>query len=144
MGQCQIPVDQGSHAVLGPRARKLSWKETAEAFHTSWDRVRDSVEYVVTWGLDHRILESLRAIGVDGARNLREGVVRILALLDGGHLELPFGWGWGLARGGREERGRVSLTDRRQVSSRASVAVKGHRLQRWPFLFLQEKSTNVS
>jgi transposase len=25
-------------------ARKLSWKETAEAFHTSWDRVCDAVE----------------------------------------------------------------------------------------------------
>jgi hypothetical protein len=30
-------------------ASKLSWKETAESFHTSWDRVRDAVEYVVTW-----------------------------------------------------------------------------------------------
>jgi len=28
-------------------ARKLSWKETAEAFHTSWDQVCDTVEYVV-------------------------------------------------------------------------------------------------
>jgi transposase len=46
-------------------ARKLSWKETAEAFHTSWDRVRDAVEYVVTWGLNHRVLDSIRAIGVD-------------------------------------------------------------------------------
>jgi hypothetical protein len=25
-------------------ARKLSWKETAEAFHTSWDQVCDAVE----------------------------------------------------------------------------------------------------
>jgi hypothetical protein len=33
-------------------ARKLSWKETAEAFHTSWDQVRDAVEYVVAWGLE--------------------------------------------------------------------------------------------
>jgi transposase len=46
-------------------ARKLSWKETAEAFHTSWDRVRDAVEYVVTWGLDHRVLDSIRVLGVD-------------------------------------------------------------------------------
>ena len=46
-------------------ARKLSWKETAEAFHTSWDRVRDAVEYVVHFGLQHRKLESVRAIGVD-------------------------------------------------------------------------------
>jgi transposase len=46
-------------------ARKLSWLETAESFHTSWDKVRDAVEYVVTWGLEHRSLESIRAIGVD-------------------------------------------------------------------------------
>jgi len=46
-------------------ARKLSWKETAESFHTSWDKVCDAVEYVVGWGLEHRTLESIRAIGVD-------------------------------------------------------------------------------
>jgi len=46
-------------------ARKLSWKETAEAFHTSWDRVCDAVEYVVSFGLAHRTLESIYAIGVD-------------------------------------------------------------------------------
>jgi transposase len=46
-------------------ARKLSWKETAEAFHTSWDQVCDAVEYVVGWGLEHRTLQSIRALGVD-------------------------------------------------------------------------------
>ena len=37
-------------------ARRLSWKETAEAFRTSWDKVFDAVEYVVTFGLEHRML----------------------------------------------------------------------------------------
>jgi transposase len=46
-------------------ARKLSWKETAESFHTSWDKVRDAVEYVVHWGLERRTLEPIHAIGVD-------------------------------------------------------------------------------
>jgi transposase len=46
-------------------ARKLSWKEVAETFHTSWDRVHDSVRYVVDYGLQHRTLDSVRAIGVD-------------------------------------------------------------------------------
>jgi transposase len=46
-------------------ARKLSWKETAEAFRTSWDKVCDAVEYVVAWGLEHRRLAPIRAIGVD-------------------------------------------------------------------------------
>ena len=35
-------------------ARRLSWKETAEAFRTSWDKVFDAVEHVVTFGLEHR------------------------------------------------------------------------------------------
>jgi Transposase len=43
----------------------VSWKETAESFHTSWDKVCDAVESVVTWGLEHRTLASIRAIGVD-------------------------------------------------------------------------------
>ena len=44
-------------------ARRLSWKETAEAFRTSWDKV--SVEHVVTWGLEQRVIGEIDAIGVD-------------------------------------------------------------------------------
>jgi transposase len=50
---------------LAPWARRLSWKETAEAFRTSWDKVFDAVEHVVTWGLEHRTLGQIDAIGVD-------------------------------------------------------------------------------
>ena len=46
-------------------ARHLSWKETAEAFRTSWEKVFDAVEHVVTWGLEHRTLGQIDAIGVD-------------------------------------------------------------------------------
>ncbi len=46
-------------------ARRLSWKETAEAFHTSWEKVFDAVEHVVTFGLAHRTLGQIDAIGVD-------------------------------------------------------------------------------
>ena len=46
-------------------ARRLSWKETAEAFRTSWDKVFDAVEHVVTWGLEHREWGQIDAIGVD-------------------------------------------------------------------------------
>ena len=28
-------------------ARKLSWKETAESFRTTWDKVHEAVEYAV-------------------------------------------------------------------------------------------------
>jgi transposase len=46
-------------------ARRLSWKETAEAFRTSWDKVFDAVDHVVSWGLEHRTLGQIDAIGVD-------------------------------------------------------------------------------
>ena len=68
----EVPWGDGKHQLtraymlfLARWARQLSWKETAEAFHTSWDKVCDAVEYVVGWGLAHRTLESIRAIGVD-------------------------------------------------------------------------------
>ena len=46
-------------------ARRLSWQETAVAFRTSWEKVFDAVEHVVTWGLEHRTLGQIDAIGVD-------------------------------------------------------------------------------
>ena len=46
-------------------AKRLSWKETAEAFQTSWDKVFRAVKYAVSWGLVHRELKSIKAIGVD-------------------------------------------------------------------------------
>jgi len=46
-------------------AERLSWKETANAFHTSWDSVYRSVEHVVSYGLKHRNINNIAAIGVD-------------------------------------------------------------------------------
>jgi transposase len=46
-------------------ARRLSWKETAEAFRTSWEKVFDAVEHVVIFGLANRQLGTIDAIGVD-------------------------------------------------------------------------------
>ena len=68
----EVPWGDGKHQLtrvymlfLARWARKLSWKETAEAFRTSWEKVCDAVEYVVTWGLEHRTLAPVGAIGVD-------------------------------------------------------------------------------
>jgi transposase len=68
----EVPWGAGKHQLtkaymlfLARWARKLSWKETAETFHSSWDKVRDAVEYIVQWGLEHRTLAPIRAIGVD-------------------------------------------------------------------------------
>jgi transposase len=46
-------------------AKRLSWKQTAQAFHTSWDCVARSVRMAVDWGLAHRLVEGVKAIGVD-------------------------------------------------------------------------------
>ena len=46
-------------------AKLLSWKQVARAFRTTWDNVFRSVKTVVAWGLAHRSLEGIEAIGVD-------------------------------------------------------------------------------
>src|SRR5881296_2809072 len=68
----EVPWGDGKHTLtkaymlfLARWARRLSWKETAEAFRTSWEKVFDAVEHVVTWGLEHRKLGQIDAIGVD-------------------------------------------------------------------------------
>ena len=68
----EVPWGSGKHHLtkvymqfLANWARKLSWKEVAESFQTSWEKVFDSVEYVVQWGLEHRVLGPIFAIGVD-------------------------------------------------------------------------------
>ena len=68
----QIPWANGkSHTTkafelfLAQWARKLSWKETARSFGTCWDTVYRSVKIVVAYGLAHRNLDGIEAIGVD-------------------------------------------------------------------------------
>jgi len=46
-------------------AKRLSWKETADIFETSWDTVFRAVKFVVDYGLAHRSLEGVTEIGVD-------------------------------------------------------------------------------
>lgn len=68
----EVPWGIGKHTLtraymlyLAHWARKLSWQETARSFHASWEKVCQAVEYVVQWGLEHRQLGPVRAIGVD-------------------------------------------------------------------------------
>jgi transposase len=68
----ELPWAIGKHQLtkaymlfLAHWARKLSWQETATAFRSTWDKVRQAVEYVVEWGLEHRNLAPIQAIGVD-------------------------------------------------------------------------------
>ena len=46
-------------------ARRMSWKEVAVTFSVSWERVYESVKHAVSWGLKHRDLDDVEAIGID-------------------------------------------------------------------------------
>jgi transposase len=46
-------------------AKRMSWKEVAEAFRTTWENVFRSVEMAVTWGRADMELDGICAIGID-------------------------------------------------------------------------------
>ena len=50
---------------LATWARRLSWSEVAAIFRTSWDSIRRSVAHAVEWGLAHRDLSNVEALGID-------------------------------------------------------------------------------
>jgi transposase len=50
---------------LADWAKLLPWKQVAARFRTSWDAVYSAVTMAVVWGLSHRVLEGIQAIGVD-------------------------------------------------------------------------------
>lgn len=55
-----------AYAVFLARwARRLSWKEVASIFQTRWESVYRSVAWIVEYGLQHRKLDGITAIGVD-------------------------------------------------------------------------------
>jgi transposase len=59
------PLTTAMMGFLASWARRLSWRETAQTFQTSWEAVYRSVQWCVEWGLEHRKLEGIEAIGVD-------------------------------------------------------------------------------
>jgi transposase len=68
----QVPWADGKHQLtttyawfLARWAKRLSWKEAATVFHTSWDQVFRSVAMAVAWGRAHVDLTGVRAIGID-------------------------------------------------------------------------------
>ena len=63
-----MPWVRGKHRLtktyawfLAGWAKRLSWKEVAEVFHTTWDHVFNLVEMAVTWGCEHRELSGIEA-----------------------------------------------------------------------------------
>jgi transposase len=62
-GKCQ--QTHSFRFFLARWARRLSWQETADVFRTSWDMVFRAVRFAVFWGILHRKVEGVTAIGVD-------------------------------------------------------------------------------
>jgi transposase len=68
----RVPWGEGKHQLttsyqwfLARWAKRLSWREVAEVFNTTWEKVFRSVQEAVWWGLEHRSLDGIRAIGID-------------------------------------------------------------------------------
>jgi transposase len=68
----RVPWAQGKSRLtityawfLAGWAKRLSWKDVATVFRISWDTVVRSVKMAVAWGLAHRSLEGITAIGID-------------------------------------------------------------------------------
>ena len=59
------PVTKPFALFLARWAKRLSWKETAKSFCTTWDTVFRSVKLIVEYGLKYRQLDGITAIGVD-------------------------------------------------------------------------------
>lgn len=89
-----IPWSEGKRPVtitmmcfLSRWARRLSWRETARAFQTSWECVYRSVEWFVQWGLAHRKLANVRSIGVDelhwGKSKRADNFLTVIYQIDG-------------------------------------------------------------
>lgn len=99
---CGIKVEQLPWAVgkshltlsyawfLAAWCKRLSWKEVAEVFKTSWDTVFRSVEMAVNWGLAHRNIDGITAIGIDEIcwRKRKDKFVTLVYQLDQGRRRL--------------------------------------------------------
>jgi len=81
------PVTIAMMCFLSRWARRLSWRETARAFGTSWECVYRSVEWFVAWGLAHRQLKNVWSIGVDeihwGKRKRADNFLTVIYQIDG-------------------------------------------------------------
>ena len=67
-----VPWGQGKQTLtrsymqfLATWAGRFSWREVARFFHTSWEQVFRSVCWQVEWGLGHRDLSGIQALGID-------------------------------------------------------------------------------
>jgi transposase len=68
----KVPWAQGKNTLtttyaqfLAHWAKKLPWSEVARSFKSSWYHVYQGVKQVVEYGLKHRKMENISAIGID-------------------------------------------------------------------------------
>lgn len=59
------PVTRSFALFLAGWAKLLSWQDVARRFRVNWHQVFESVRYVVEYGMAHRDLTGVRALGVD-------------------------------------------------------------------------------
>ena len=78
------PLSLGMMAFLAMWARRMSWLDTARAFKVSWEAVFRSVEWTVSWGLAHRVLGKVEALGIDELHRGRAGFVTVIYQIDEG------------------------------------------------------------
>ena len=62
-GKCHLTISY--RWFLARWAKRLSWDEVACIFHTTWRSVFEAVKHAVWWGILHRDLDRIEAIGVD-------------------------------------------------------------------------------
>jgi transposase len=82
------PLTTAMMGFLARWARRMSWRETATVFQTSWESVYRSVEWFVEWGLAHRQLSGVESIGVDeihwGHGMLADNFLTVIYQIDAG------------------------------------------------------------
>lgn len=59
------PLTNQLKIYLSKWAKLLSWQEVCDQFRVNWVQVRESVKFVVDYGLKQRDLSGIKAIGVD-------------------------------------------------------------------------------
>ena len=114
------PITRAMMGFLARWARRLSWRETARVFGTSWEAVYRSVQWFVEWGLSQRKLQQVESLGVDEihwGRGLRAANFLTVIYQIDGHCRRLLWVG----------KGRSERTLRRGLKALGSEAVKGIR-----------------
>jgi transposase len=106
-------------------AKRLAWQEVADVFRTSWENVFRSVKMAVGWGLDHRSLDGIEAIGVDEVQWRKGHKYLTLVYQIDGHAQR-------LLWVGRDRTAKTFLRFFRMLGKERSAAIKFVCSDMWP------------